>query len=169
MWSIPAIAYLASLTGCLVSDPPEYEPPEQTVPVLDAMTAQPPPTQFHSWSSGDSVSFSVQFRSEDRGERVDAVLFANYGLDDQAFLGGQELSPGTFDELRTISIDLWVPDGLYGCTQLSLVVTHESNFEPFTRRINRDEDVAIITWWADFNDSGDSLRDCPRGTDPGEG
>ena len=174
MWLAAAAAVTAlCASGCLLSDPPEYDEREQTVPVLDALTAVPAPTQTHLRNKGDTVSITVDFHSEDRGERVFALLFLNFAVEGQSYEWGAEYPPSTFDEKRTISTSWTVPgpEELYGCNQLSLVVTHESNVNWFTRPpgLHHDEGADLLTWWMDINDSGETLSECPSSSDPGDG
>ena len=174
MWSISAVAVLTSLLAtCLLSDPAEYEAPDQTtVPVLDGMRAQPPLTQIlDSVSNDDKVPFTVPFRSEDRGEELVVLLYVDFALAHPLLQYAGPLPPSTFDDEREIRIDWTVHEVPAGCHQLSLVVTHESNVNFYVQpaKLRRTEDAAILTWWVDVEGSGDSLGECPRSDDPGEG
>jgi hypothetical protein len=166
-----ASALLAFCTGgCLVSDPPQNEERTQTAPVLDALGAVPPPTQILNLTSGETRAFSVDVRSEDDGEDLWAMLHLNYGIASRTLQTGGVLAPSTFDHVRTIQLSWRVPDtttvpGITGCNQITLVVAHESDVNPFTGILISDEGAASITWWANINDSDDTLDDCPSISD----
>jgi hypothetical protein len=151
--------------GCLLSDPATYDEPTQTTPVIDAHTADPAPTRILAVSSGDQRAITVDFRSEDQGEDVLAILFLNYASGEGGiYQTGTQIAASTWDDTdRSISMSWRVPDQT-GCNQLTLVVTHVSNVERFTNRISDASRAATLTWWVNINDSNDTLNDCPDPT-----
>src|SRR4029434_5135890 len=78
------IILLMSVQGCIVADPPVFEEPERTPPFLDLAAADPPIFEILQQGPADQVRINVPFRSEDAGDRLQAVLFLNYQTPTQA-------------------------------------------------------------------------------------
>ncbi|WP_441287654.1 hypothetical protein ACSRUE_36820 [Sorangium sp. KYC3313] len=77
--SFAAAALAASTTGCLVIEPPTYEHPEQTAPVLTAVF---PPQHIPVYivEQQDSFkNFGATVLSEDNGTPLQGVLYIDYG------------------------------------------------------------------------------------------
>ncbi len=164
--SLTALGMSLVAAGCLYPDLPAYETPEQTPPILFAPL--PPATEVLSVTSGDVVNINVQLRSEDAGEGLMGVLYLNYQVQgrEKWKVGFTLLSPGSFEEERTVAIDWLVPErsAAGSCEQLTLLVTHLSNLannEPVD-----DADVSTVTWWVSINEVALPISECP-GTPPG--
>lgn len=76
--SAAAAALVASGTGCLVLEPPEYQEPPRTAPVLTAMF---PPVYLPIYiTEQDTVKeFGATVLSEDNGAPVQVALYIDYG------------------------------------------------------------------------------------------
>ncbi len=156
------------LIGCLFPEPPEYQrnvtPPFLWSPV-------PSTTKVLKINSHESQKFNVSVRSEDaQGDDLWGFLYLNYRT-----TGSQELQPGiavlrasTLSEERMIDLTWEVPARPTpgSCEALSLVVSHRSNFVGYLPE--NPEDVALMTWWIDINDTDQTLGQCPHivGGDP---
>jgi len=155
---------LMSVQGCIVADPPVFEQPEKTPPFLDLAAANPPISAILQQGPADPVLINVPFRSEDAGERLQAVLFLNYQTPTEDPQKTNYLDPGTFSERREIKME-WivpsVPDST--CEQLTLQVTHVDNLIGASE-LKDKSDVALATWWVDIqiNDTPAEFATCPR-------
>ena len=147
-------------SACLFPEPPSYRAPEQTPPFL--WSPIPATTEVQFVETGDLFQISVNLRSEDAGEPLQAFLVLNYlGQGAATSVSGITISPGTAGEQRNISMPPWkIPlrptTGV--CEQLSLVVSHQSNFNGW-RPID-DSDVFVLTWWLGINGNQQTLADC---------
>jgi hypothetical protein len=171
-WILIGMGALA-VPGCLISDPPEFKGVEKTPPVLNLSKAIPSTTEILSVAIGETHQFLIPVRSEDLGDKLVAGLYTNYGIEgeQQASLP-KRIPSSTFDQLgRVISFPWTVAAKPGSCLQLTLVVTHEENTDEFSRPIERDNDVALATWWLDVqpdlitDPAGEPARlsDCPSG------
>lgn len=163
-----AVLPAMSIVGCLFPEPPEYHrnvtPPFLWSPV-------PSTTKVLKINSHESQKFNVSVRSEDaQGDDLWGFLYLNYRI-----AGSQELQPGiavlrasTLSEERMIDLTWEVParPATGSCEPLSLVVSHRSNFVGYLPE--NPEDVALLTWWIDINDTDQTLGQCPHivGGDP---
>jgi hypothetical protein len=157
---------LMSVQGCIVADPPVFEQPEKTPPVLDLAAADPPIFEVLQKAPASHVPINVPFRSEDAGVRLQAVLFLNYKTPDEAPQPGlRNLDPGTFGEERAIKMEWDVPSVTASeCDQLTLQVTHFDNLDEQNEPIDKS-DVGLATWWVEIQVEGSEpapLKDCPR-------
>ena len=171
MTSLATTVVALSATGCLVSDPPEYQEPERTAPMLQRSLAIPAPTEILPISLGDTVTFTVPFRSEDAGVTPIAVLVLDYTIRgrEDALSSDPNQPPSDFnDTTRSFSITHTFDGVDLGCHQISLVATHfgnlDTNFLPVSL-----EDTDVVTWWAEITDPADpessTLDSCPSNTD----
>ena len=165
-----------STTGCLVADAPNYGPPEQRPPVINAQEVIPTPFALIVVASATApaIPITVPVRSEDAGEPLTGLLYVDYGLEKQWFWDQDPIPPGSFDELdrsynTTFQLDSRVTPG---CHTLTVFITHESNFDGEKDIIidSRNFDVASVTWWmnvmpADPTAPG-TLEGCPTVTGP---
>lgn len=128
-----ALALAGLSSGCIVSEPPEYDPPERSPIVLDLVNAQPIVTRVivvpHSPGRPVARDFSIPLRSEDPpGDRVMWALHVNYTLPQGRPIRRNNVPPGTFEqEKRSIAFTLVPADYnnfTPGCNQLTLVVGH---------------------------------------------
>jgi len=164
--SLAAVFMSLAAAGCLYPDLPAYETPEQTPPILFAPL--PPATEILSVVSGEVVNINVKLRSEDAGEGLMGVLYLNYQVQgrDKWRVGFTLVSPGSFEDERTVAIDWLVPERSQAgsCEQLTLLVTHLSNLE--NNEPVDDADVSTITWWVSINGVQLPISQCP-GSPPG--
>ncbi|MGK3995575.1 hypothetical protein [Sorangium sp. So ce1024] len=75
---LAAVALAAPAAGCLVIEPPEYDHPAQTAPVLTAIFP-PPHIPIHIDDQDVSKDFSASVLSEDNGDPVLVALYIDYG------------------------------------------------------------------------------------------
>jgi hypothetical protein len=159
-------------TGCLVADPPQYEEPATTPVFLDVAAAVPIAGRVIVRIDGDlTIDFDVPFRSEDNGDRVAFGLLQDFGFPgrtDEVFCRGF-VPPGTFDETdRAIRFTAVPKMAKHGCNQLTLLVSHEKNFDLETGcrpdLIRGVGDTAMATWWLNVVAPGEdqsTLVNCP--------
>ncbi|WP_437552129.1 hypothetical protein WME97_12440 [Sorangium sp. So ce367] len=77
--SFAAAAIVTSTTGCLVLEPPTYEHPEQTAPVLSAVFP-PPHLPIHIIPGREGIlNLSLTVLSEDNGDPVQTAQYIDYG------------------------------------------------------------------------------------------
>jgi hypothetical protein len=171
MTSLATTVVALSATGCLVADPPEYQEPERTAPMLQRSLALPAPTEIVPISVGDSVTFTVPFRSEDAGVQPIAVLWLDYTIrgSEEVLLPVDRSQPSDFyDTSRSFSITYTFDDVDVGCRQVSLVATHLDNLDNSFRPVSL-EDTDVVTWWAEITDPNNpessTLDSCPSNTD----
>jgi len=175
MTSLATTVVALSATGCLVSDPPEYQDAERTAPMLQRSLAVPAPTEILPVSLGDSVTFTVPFRSEDGGVAPVALLMLDYTIRGQeSLLGLLQQSASDFqDTSRSFSITAtFSADSRNrvnpGCHQISMVATHLDNLDTDLLPVGL-EDTDVITWWAEITDPNNpessTLDSCPSNTD----
>lgn len=158
-----AVIPTMTLTGCVLPEPPDFER-RSTPPFLWAPS--PATTKVLIYQGNEIRQFNALVRSEDPpGDDLWGFLFLNYRI-----AGLEERQPGTAlveaatlsDSPRLIDIGWRVPVRTPGaCEQLSLVVSHRSNFAGDLPV--RDDDVAILTWWVDINATDETLGQCPHG------
>ncbi len=173
MTALATTVVALSATGCLVSEPPEYQDETRTAPMLQRTLAVPAPTEILPISLDDAVTFTVPFRSEDAGVTPIAVLWLDYTIRGrEARLGVDPFQPASdfHDTSRNFSITLgFTDDNLLGCHQISLVATHRDNLDTGTWLPVSLEDTDVITWWAEIidpeNPESSTLDSCPSNTD----
>ena len=78
---------MLSSTGCIVADPPQYEEPKRTPPILDLNHAEPSPfwvivIDRNDNLEPDALNVTVPFRSDDQGEKVWFALHVDFKGDD---------------------------------------------------------------------------------------
>lgn len=151
---------LVAPTSCIVSEPAEYGVAKQTPPFLDAKNAAPSVLHTHKLSLGDTLLVNVPFRSEDAGEELRALLWLDKGvIGKKTLLNFREIPPGKLEDDKR-SIDIPGDIQVAGCHSMSLVVTHRSNLD--NNEPVDDDDTAILTWWLNVADEGQTLLgDCP--------
>lgn len=167
------------LASCIVADPPQYEAPKKTAPLLDLTRAQPLVTEVivrdlnDNNDTNDEIDFSVPVRSEDVGEDVWFALHVDYTfvpLEDSFAVGTSNFVPAsTFDDAsRSLTIN-WSPRRVDdGCHALTLLVAHAGSWNFVQNRpdiIRAAGDSAMVTWWLNLNPPPDdpyTLQDCPN-------
>lgn len=169
MPSALALGSALASSGCLVPEAPEYGPPGQTTPIIEWQNVIPPLHRVLVLNHGDTpVGFSIPVRSEDAGEGLVLFLWVDY------FTGGRRLRtweapPSTSSETRNIPATWEITTEVQaGCRQLSMFVTHFSNYDISTEKARDDRDVASVTWWANVNPASDpnTLVNCPGEASP---
>lgn len=153
-------------SGCIVADPPRYEAPEKTRPILDLFRADPPLRQVLVRRTDDVIRFNIPVRSEDAGDPLVAALHLDWGTARSDHLTNREIPSSTFDdEDRAITFQWTVEPNLKDCHLLTLLVFHKANIDLQGQQSLVIEDQAIATWWANFNPDEtdpDTLKDCPQ-------
>ena len=168
---------MALLSGCIVTDPPQYEEPTRTPPILDLLNARPVLgdviviDRTDNDDANDRVELSIPVRSDDQGEFLKAALWVDVSFGSAFFTDRQtKVPPSTLDdEARSINLSWTVKDlpRKPGCHPLTLLVSHESNWDEFNFMpdpIKAQNDTAVATWWMNLDPQpGDefTLRDCP--------
>jgi len=158
--------------ACIVADPPEYQEPVQTRPVLDTASAVPlsAPVLVVDSSNKNGVKFTVPVRSEDAGENLLARFVLDYGAASEDTLGFPRIPASTYtDTGRSAKLEGWIPKPtLKDCHVITLIVAHESTFtnlniaklDPLKAR----EDAAFMNWWVNIDpalDATQTLKNCP--------
>jgi hypothetical protein len=168
-WGVqPLILALVTLgtSGCIVPEPPTYDPPSPTAPVLDTFGANPTnlyPTPLPK-DRVPGFQFTVPFRSEDSGEEVWAGLYIDWGTDASPLPNNyRRYEPSTYDDDER-QIDITIRGTLpSGCHTVSLFVTHMSNTlvdksgELYLNEDAAKDDLAVATWFFNID---------PAATDP---
>jgi hypothetical protein len=160
---------LASLfsTGCLVAEAPEYGPPRKTAPAIDMLSVDPPPFAVLQLRRPVVQPISLRIRSEDAGDGLVAFLYLDYlssSHPDRDFIRAWPFPPAT----RELSMQWQVNEDITdGCHQLTLFLTHESNYDIGENTYKSPNDVDSITWWMNVDPAEDpnTLVGCPTPTD----
>lgn len=164
--------------SCIVADPPEYQAPGQTRPVLNVYAAQPTATRAllipTNGVNKPITKFNVGVRSEDAGEPLRAVFFLDYqmraNLPQQAgekLLVSKTIPASTYDNPGRVVQYEWPSAASDGCHFMSLIVAHRSTFleendEAHLDPDKADDDAAIVTWTVNMNPPEDgALLNCP--------
>ncbi|HYO98469.1 MAG TPA: hypothetical protein VER33_28395 [Polyangiaceae bacterium] len=170
-----ALALAGLCSGCIVSEPPEYDPPGRSPIILDLVNAQPLVTRIIVVPQGEArpqIDFNVPLRSEDSADDgVGWAVHANYGLPQGFVLRNGQIPPGTIKEERSIAFSLRSEHlrGLSaGCHQLTLVVGHlpfwiEDQGEPDPERAPIG-DAALAVWYLNMHPEplqANDLLNCP--------
>ncbi|HWA71480.1 MAG TPA: hypothetical protein VG937_04080 [Polyangiaceae bacterium] len=160
-------------TGCIVADPPQYEEPKRTPPILDLNHAEPSPFWLVIIDRNDgqlnhALQVTVPFRSDDQGEWVWFALHVDFKGQDVP-LWSDRRPPSTIDDTtrsmsRPSEMDARVGAG---CHQLTLIAAHESSWDITNQRPLPDapkDDIAIGTWWVHMDPKSDpyTLPSCPN-------
>ena len=164
--------------GCIVADPPEYQAPGRTRPLLNVYGASPTATQALVVLTNPPVAhkFSIQVRSEDAGEELRAIFWLDYQFPGEDSLVGIKIPASTYDDPgRNIRFDWYPIPGKYsaGCHFLSLVVAHRNSFYLETQEDHlipkeAEVDAAIVTWTVNLDPVGaeNTLANCPSKAAP---
>jgi hypothetical protein len=171
MWiALASVLLLGASSGCLLSDPPEYENQQRIPPVLDVVNADPSPAQILTLQGDDTESVSVPFRSEDDGVNPYAVLVLDYTVPERRTQPGWTIAPpSTFDDTTREFGIAWTVPRRPGCHLITLLATHLDN----RGDDNLPEDperMSVVIWWAiiavDGEPTSTTLEDCPSNTFP---
>jgi len=169
--SLILVIGMFAASGCLVADPPEYKPPEQTPPFLDLFRADPPVREVLVARHDARINFNVPVRSEDAGDELIGAVHFDWGLP-QSWQRNVGLPASTFDDdSRAIVFDWAVTSpSTTGCHQLTLLVFHRANYDFINQRSTDSDDQAIATWWLNVNPDEsdlDTLKECRTLSTPG--
>ncbi|APR85617.1 Hypothetical protein A7982_10966 [Minicystis rosea] len=149
-------------TGCLITDPPQYNPPKHTRPFFDNATALPPLNSIVKveGSAPTDITFEAFVFSQDDPvdpsspsdfQQVEVYLYIDLGLQDSIpyryAIPPARLAPGaTLDQggrkvQRTWRPNLNTVD--YGCHTATLVAAHKFDDTPCPACA---DDSSAITW-----------------------
>lgn len=178
------VAWLASLLlpctllGCIVADPPPYEPTQRSPPVLDLVRALPfigetlvvDRITDPNPDEPTFIAFSIPVRSEDDGRPLQYALHLDYTyVSYQSSQTGkrERIPPSTFDDTSREIQFRWDVLGNVsdGCHQLTLVVAHDDNWNLPEDRPWPGVESAMATWWINVNPApGEryTLKNCPN-------
>ena len=170
--SLGVLSIMLFAGSCIVADPPEYRAPGQTRPVLNMYSAAPTATQALVVDASEGlnpvINFSVQVRSEDAGEDMQAILFLDYQLPDEDSVGTARVPPSTYDNVGRFIKFSWQVKKWRGCHFMTLVVAHSSTFlQDYSTHLDprvADDDAALATWTVFVQDekTGEiTLSSCP--------
>jgi hypothetical protein len=169
---LPVFAVAPLLSACLIPEAPEYGAPEKSPIFIINDTISPNPRNLLSLTvstDNRSHAFSFKIRSEDANEEVVAVLYIDYKHKLGQFIDDRNYPPVTFNEPRTISLDLTVPDPRFetpGCHTVTLMVLHKSGWDDGKREvIGTPDDLASVTWFVSLERPGvppAQLSACPN-------
>jgi hypothetical protein len=157
-----------TLGACLVAEPPTYENPQRTPPMIDLTQTFPVVTQITTLYSRDLQEFTVAVRSEDQGTNLVGFLILDYTLEGEIPLGTNELPASTFEELRGLRVPWRVQDNLRGCHQVTMLITHTDNLTYINNKTTpiSKADVALAVWWVHINpdetDPEAAFGPCPK-------
>lgn len=163
-----AAALALSLPACLVTSPPEYEPPPQTAPQLVASAAFPSLWKLITIDERTPfLTFGGAVISEDDGEDVQFVLYIDYGTSNSAMNPYKNrvfplpsVKAGKIaDGQRSFEVP-WYLDSVpiqKGCHTITLVASHE--FEQVNVCPADSKDMSTIEWKLVNCDAGD--QGCP--------
>lgn len=154
-----------SLASCLVDEPPEFQDPERTAPILYLDKSEPRNTTFLPATSNATIPFSIVLQSNDLGDNVVAYPWLNFGLVGELALTPQRIAPGIFEEPRSASFLVMIPSGQQGCVALTILFFHEDDSDTFhPGRPVTGAPVSRATWWllVDADPEDVTIADCPR-------
>jgi hypothetical protein len=163
-----SLACVASLTtGCLVDEPPEFEDPERTAPIMFLQSAVPTYGQVLVLQrNSPGVPFTIRVQSEDLKKSLWLHVWKNFGLNGEARIDSQENPPGTFKEPREITFILEPNLLTPGCVPITLILQHEDNFDQRTLKPLDFSLATMAVWYAvvDVDPADVSFADCPQPT-----
>lgn len=171
--SLLAVLTMPFLSGCIVADPPQYEDPGRTPPILNLVRATPrivePYLQDRSDpSTKETMPLEVPVRSEDQGQDLIFAIHVDYTYPASRWLTGGSLPASTLSDTSR-KITLYVPlQGILGCHPLTLLVAHEKQWDLGVNapKPGGEDDTALATWWVNAlpSSGGDAytLADCPN-------
>lgn len=175
---------LAMMSACLITEVPEFPPPERTPPFLIASTASPALDAIHVIRD-DKFEVSAEVRSEDVPNdsdpaegRVVYKLLLDYGRPsgDRPYVQSvwtDRLDAATFEDRGRIATATWngLNSGIAGCHTFTLVASHQfRDQEPSDCPLDL-EDSSFLTWRVYVCSDTDCLPDqmppsCPADVEP---
>ena len=121
----------------------------------------------HPETTGSTVAIIIDFRSEDAGEDLVALLYLNWSIAAKEQFKDLNIVPAsTLEQSRKVSGLFWnIEDDEVGCQQLSLLLFHRSGYDAAKKRPLPGADVALVTWWFNVTDPQSPqdvlLSECP--------
>lgn len=172
------VSMLFGVPTCLVTSTVDFPPSTLSTPYLDPNTALATPVGgigvpitkivvLDRKADVKQLTLSAEVQSEDNGQRLYYRAFVNYKAvcSVPSCIGpGNQLEPGTFDDVRKISVDLNTDKLPPGCYQVALVASHLFDFSTF--QPVHQEDTAFLVWWLLVGDTpagSVKMTDCPGG------
>ncbi len=156
------------LSSCIVEEPPDFEDPERTAPILYLDQSVPPNNTFVQVPADSTVKFNVVLQSEDLREPLVAIPWVNLGLENERGLTPHQVTPGSFSTPReapfVVTIDSQVPRG---CVPLTIFFAHEDDVDFFGSKGALPKPGALsarATWWllVDSAPQDVTFADCPQ-------
>jgi hypothetical protein len=172
--SLYSVAMAPALTGCLDA-PPAYQVPDLVPPVI--MTDKlDPPTSSLVRPSSRLVKFNVPFRADDAGEGLLAYFILDIPAGNPKFdhVVGNPVQivpdPHPFAEQTKRSFDFsWALTNVdVGCHTLTLILSHEGNFDFKTGEVKVKEPTAAAyaTWFFELSPPCGDWPNARTGTAP---
>jgi hypothetical protein len=181
------VAMFVGVPTCLVTSTTEFPEPRATPPFLHLTGALATPTGgigvpvtkvvvLDPKKPDLPVAFSADVQSEDRGRSLLARVYIDYGSTSAGarnpFGGGDQLPPGTFDQVRRIAAyasTSFIADSMAkpGCHTATLVVTHK--WDNLNDVPERQDDTAIAVWFVLVGDGTTPMATCPGVPAPSAG
>lgn len=162
-----AAAFL--LSSCIVDEPPDFEDPQRTAPIIDFARSHPSNTTFVPVSSSKALAMSVWIQSEDLRDDLIVIPIINLGRDGESSLPAQAIAPGSFSEPRSAPLIFSFPSTVpTGCVTLTLLFVHRSEVEIITSdgRLHPKEGALVSqgTWvlLVDADPQDVTFADCPQ-------
>lgn len=143
--------------GCLDA-PPSYEQRQRIQPFVIMPATQPPVDEVAAVATNRTLQVRVPFRSDDLGEGLIAVFFLNDGR-----IGSEDIGPSVLSDRSRFVEFTFRPEVDPGCHQLSLLLTHNDNFNGIAAK--DESNAAYVYWWLNVFDP----RVGPTASCPGEG
>ncbi len=156
------------LSSCIVDEPPDFEDPERTAPILYLDKSDPPNNTFVQVSADSTLKFNVVLQSEDLREPLVAIPWVNFGLENEHGLTPHQVTPGSGSTPReapfVVTIDSQVPRG---CVPLTIFFAHEDDVDFFGNKGALPKPGALstrATWWllVDSEPQEVTFADCPQ-------
>lgn len=170
--SLSCFSAMPFLSGCIVADPPQYEDPGRTPPILNLALATPRILEpfvldRSDPSTKETMTVELPVRSEDQGKDLIVAMHVDYTYPGSRWLTGGNVPAGTLSDMSR-KITLFVPLGsVQGCHQLTLLVAHEDNWNYTVNEPDLDAqyDTALATWWVNAlpatGGDANTLANCP--------
>ena len=166
---------MLGLNGCIIADPPQYEEPRRTPPILDLNNAVPSPywlivVDRKDNNPADKIHVKVPIRSDDQGEKLWFALHVDFKGENHVLNTDLPLAASTFDDTnRFIDFEYDVDGSVQkGCHQLTLIVAHDSSWDYMRQQplpSAPKDDIAVANWWMNVDPPASdpyTLPDCPN-------
>lgn len=153
-------AVVASTCVACLDDPANYTAAERIPPTIDVTRAEPSLMQVNAYAdSFSTITFSVPFRSDDRGDpllfRFLLDLEPDDSDDDLRHLEANRLPPDPrpfFEQTDRSLVWSWVPGEMSGCHSVTLILTYAvQEFLPVD-----ESESTRATWWIVLGNASDA-------------